>query len=213
MTSSSSFWAAITRRSRSLFFAVLFSFPLVTIVIMHDTTVANLRPKHPWWVLVRTVSGTIVGFCAFYAFTHLPLAETYSILFITPLLITMLSIPLLGETVRLRRWAAVIVGLVGVMIVLQPGQAHLGLGHLAALTAAVVFLAGQYHRAQDRPGRALGGADALSDAVELPGHGGDSGLRLPADADRAYRRLRRHGRARHRRRPAVHRRPTSGPRR
>ena len=53
------------------------------------------------------------GSRAFYAFSNLPLAETYSILFITPLLITVLSIPLLGETVRLRRWAAVIVGLSG----------------------------------------------------------------------------------------------------
>ncbi|MCR8724832.1 DMT family transporter [Frigidibacter sp. ROC022] len=122
---------------QTLFFAVLFSFPLVTIVILHDTTVANLRPTHPWWVLIRTISSTIVGFCAFYAFSNLPLAETYSILFITPLLITVLSIPLLGETVRLRRWAAVVVGLAGVMIVLQPGHSHLGLGHLAALGAAM----------------------------------------------------------------------------
>ena len=123
---------------QTLFFAVLFSFPVVTMVMLHDTTIGNLRPKHPWWVLIRTVSGTINGFCAFYAFSTLPLAEVYSILFITPLLITVLSIPLLGETVRLRRWAAVIVGLIGVMIVLQPGRAHLGLGHLAALTAAVM---------------------------------------------------------------------------
>jgi drug/metabolite transporter (DMT)-like permease len=121
---------------QTLFFAVLFSFPMVTFVLMQDTTVANLRPKHPWWVLIRTLSSTLVGFSAFYAFSNLPLAETYSILFITPLLITVLSIPILGETVRLRRWAAVIVGLIGVIIVLQPGQSDLGLGHLAALTAA-----------------------------------------------------------------------------
>lgn len=122
---------------QTLFFAVLFSFPMVTIVLMHDTTLGNLRPKHPWWVLIRTVSSTITGFCAFYAFSNLPLAETYSILFMTPLLITVLSIPLLGETVRLRRWAAVVAGLIGVIVVLQPGQAHLGLGHLAALMAAL----------------------------------------------------------------------------
>lgn len=122
---------------QTLFFAVLFSFPVVSIVIMHDTTVANLRPVHPWWVLIRTVSSTINGFSAFYAFSNLPLAETYSILFITPLLITVLSIPLLGERVRVRRWAAVIVGLAGVMVVLQPGTSELSLGHLAALAAAV----------------------------------------------------------------------------
>jgi drug/metabolite transporter (DMT)-like permease len=121
---------------QTLFFAVLFSFPMVTIVLMQDSTIGNLRPKHPWWVLTRTLSSTMVGFTAFYAFSTLPLAEVYSILFITPLLITVLSIPLLGETVRLRRWAAVVAGLIGVMVVLQPGRSHLGLGHLAALTAA-----------------------------------------------------------------------------
>lgn len=121
---------------QTLFFAVLFSFPMVTIVLLQDATIGNLRPKHPWWVLLRTLSSTVVGFSTFYAFSTLPLAETYSILFITPLLITVLSIPLLGETVRLHRWAAVIVGLIGVMIVLQPGHAQLGLGHLAALLGA-----------------------------------------------------------------------------
>jgi len=121
---------------QTLFFAVLFSFPLVMIVIMHDPTAANLRPVHPWWVLIRTAASSITGFLGFYAFSVLPLAETYSILFISPLLITVLAIPILGETVRLRRWAAVMVGLIGVVIVLQPGRSTLGLGHLAALGAA-----------------------------------------------------------------------------
>ena len=58
-------------------------------------------------------------------------------MFATPLLITILSIPILGETVRFRRWAAVIVGLVGVVIVMRPGQTELGLGHLAALSCAL----------------------------------------------------------------------------
>jgi drug/metabolite transporter (DMT)-like permease len=48
-----------------------------------------------------------------------------------------LSIPILGETVRLRRWAAVGVGLLGVLIVLRPGAVELGLGHAAALMAAI----------------------------------------------------------------------------
>ena len=66
-----------------------------------------------------------------------PLAQVYAILFAAPLLITVLAIPILGEVVRIRRWIAVIVGLTGVMIVLQPGATPLELGHLAALTAAI----------------------------------------------------------------------------
>ena len=74
---------------------------------------------------------------AFYAFTVLPLAQVYAILFAAPLLITILSIPILGERVRLRRWIAVLVGLGGVLVVLRPGAEPLTLGHLAALIAAI----------------------------------------------------------------------------
>jgi S-adenosylmethionine uptake transporter len=120
-----------------VFFAALLSFPLVAVILLSDKTDGNLRPRHPWWIALRTFCTVITGVSAFYAFGTLPLAQVYAILFASPLLITVLAIPILGEKVRLRRWAAVIVGLVGVMIVLRPGQAEFSLGHLAALTAAV----------------------------------------------------------------------------
>lgn len=119
-----------------VFFAALLSFPLVTLFILQDKSGGSLRPNHPGWVALRTISVVITGVSAFYAFGTLPLAQTYAILFAIPLIVTVLSIPILGEKVRLRRWAAVIVGLIGVIIVLRPGQAALSLGHLAALVAA-----------------------------------------------------------------------------
>ena len=120
-----------------VFFSVLLSFPLATITLMRDQTHGNLRPVHPWWVALRTVAAVVTGISVFYAFTVLPLAQVYAILFASPLLITILAIPILGETVRLRRWVAVLVGLLGVLVVLRPGSAELSLGHLAALVAAV----------------------------------------------------------------------------
>ncbi|SMX46571.1 DMT family transporter [Actibacterium lipolyticum] len=120
-----------------VFFSVLLGFPLVLLMLIRDSSGGSLRARHPWWSAFRTVAVIITGFSAFYAFSVLPLAQTYAILFATPLLITILSIPLLGETVRLRRWLAVIAGLIGVMVVLRPGQSELGTGHLAALAAAV----------------------------------------------------------------------------
>ena len=65
------------------------------------------------------------------------MAQTYAIIFAAPLLITVLAIPILGETVGWRRSVAVGVGLVGVIVVLRPGVAALTAGHLAALGAAV----------------------------------------------------------------------------
>jgi S-adenosylmethionine uptake transporter len=120
-----------------VFFAALLSFPIVTLILLNDRREAHLRPIHPWWVLLRTSCAVVAGASAFYAFSTLPLAQTYSILFASPLLITVLAIPLLGERVGIHRWAAVIVGLMGVIVVLRPAEADLGLGHLAALTAAV----------------------------------------------------------------------------
>ena len=120
-----------------VFFSVLLSFPLATLQLMRDATPGTLLPRHPWWMLVRTVAAVATGFSAFYAFSVLPLAQVYAILFASPLLITILSVPILGETVRLRRGLAVLVGLAGVFVVLRPGSTELELGHAAALTAAV----------------------------------------------------------------------------
>ncbi|MGH1370003.1 MAG: DMT family transporter [Maritimibacter sp.] len=120
-----------------IFFATLFSFPLVTFMLMRDATQGHLRPVHPWWTLARTVSATITGISAFYAFSVLPLAQVYVVIFASPLLITLLSIPILGERVGLHRLLAVLVGLLGVLLVLRPGAEPLTLGHLAALSTAV----------------------------------------------------------------------------
>lgn len=119
-----------------IFYAVLFSFPLTTLMLVQDRTSDTLIPHRPGWTFTRTGAVVIAGICAFYAFSVLPLAQVYAILFAVPLLITALSVPILGETVRLRRWIAVLVGLCGVLIVLQPGSVELTYGHAAALVAA-----------------------------------------------------------------------------
>ncbi|MHA6264779.1 DMT family transporter [Arenibacterium sp. CAU 1754] len=119
-----------------VFFSVLFSFPLTSVMLMRDRAPGTLRPVHPWWMAVRTVSIVIASGAAFYAFSALPLADTYAILFAMPILVTVLAIPILGERVRLRRGIAIVTGLIGVGIVLQPGQSELTLGHGAALVAA-----------------------------------------------------------------------------
>jgi len=120
-----------------IFFSVLFSFPLLTLVMIRDARGDSLRPVHPWWTGARTVSGALGAACAFYAFSVLPLTQVYPILFAMPLLVTLLAIPMLGERVGLHRAAAIVVGLAGVLVVLRPGSADLTLGHAAALAGAV----------------------------------------------------------------------------
>lgn len=119
-----------------MFFAALLSFPIVAIILLTNGREESLSPRHPWWIIARSVAALVTGVSAFYAFSVLPLAQTYAILFATPLVITVLSIPMLGEKVGIRRWIAVLVGLGGVMVVLRPGHEALSLGHAAALIAA-----------------------------------------------------------------------------
>lgn len=121
-----------------VFFGALFSFPLITILLIQDSEPGTLRPRNPGLVAVRSISGSVSAFCAFYAFTVLPLAEVYAILFATPILITILAIPFLGERIRLRRGLAVLAGLGGVIVVLRPGLQAFELGHLAALGASLL---------------------------------------------------------------------------
>lgn len=119
-----------------IFFAMLFAFVPMSVMMLADRQVDNFRPHHPWLILIRSTTTVIAMSTAFYAFTVLPLAEVYALLFATPLLITAMSAWLLGEPVRGQRWAAVIVGLIGVLIVLRPGVTVITFGHICALIAA-----------------------------------------------------------------------------
>ena len=120
-----------------LFFSVLFSFPMVLTMHLRERSSQDLIPKHPWWSTLRVLATVITGISAFYAFSVLPMAQVYAFLYCMPLVITVLSIPILGEKVGIHRGGAVIVGLIGVMIVLRPGSTEFTLGHIAALTAAM----------------------------------------------------------------------------
>jgi drug/metabolite transporter (DMT)-like permease len=119
-----------------VFITALLSFPILTIVMMSDQKPDTIRPKHPYWMTIRSIVGVVAALCAFYAVTALPLSQFYAFIFASPLIITILAIPVLGEVVRLRRGLAIIVGLVGVLIVIRPGSAEFSIGHIAAISAA-----------------------------------------------------------------------------
>ena len=73
-----------------------------------------------------------------YAFSVLPLADVYAIIFCTPLIVTAVSAPLLGERIDRARWIAVIIGFCGMVIMVRPGGSPLSLGHAAALLSACI---------------------------------------------------------------------------
>jgi drug/metabolite transporter (DMT)-like permease len=75
----------------------------------------------------------------FLALKTLQLAETTSIAFFAPMLITALAGPLLGEWAGWRRWAAVLAGLAGVLVITRPGLGLFGIGHAYALAAIFCY--------------------------------------------------------------------------
>ena len=81
----------------------------------------TFRVQRPRLQLLRGVCVVSSSVLFIFGIREMPLAEAASIGFVAPLLITVLSIPLLGEVVGIRRWAAVVVGLIGVLVVIRPG--------------------------------------------------------------------------------------------
>ena len=96
-----------------------------------------LHIHRPGLVFVRATSGVAGSIASVYAFTTLPLAEAYSLLFLMPAFATLLAIPALGDHVGWRRSMAIFCGFLGVVLVVRPGFHQLHPGHLAAAFAAV----------------------------------------------------------------------------
>jgi drug/metabolite transporter (DMT)-like permease len=98
-----------------------------------------VRTTRPGMNIFRGLLLAVSTIFMFGAISFVPLADAYTITFIAPLLVTVLSIPMLGERVGWRRWTAVCAGFIGVLIVIRPG---FGMAHWALalpLVTAVGF--------------------------------------------------------------------------
>jgi S-adenosylmethionine uptake transporter len=98
----------------------------------------TFRMHRPRLVFARAIFGLAGSLTGAYAFTTLPLAEAYSLIFLLPAFATILSIPILGDQVGWRRSLAIALGFIGVLLVVRPGFRELHWGHLSAAAAAVV---------------------------------------------------------------------------
>ena len=87
---------------------------------------------------LRSAIGLGSMLCAFWALGHLPMAQAVSLSYSTPLFVTIAAVLWLGETVRVRRWAAVIIGFIGVLVIVRPGTGSFSAGSLMAVAAAVL---------------------------------------------------------------------------
>lgn len=88
--------------------------------------------------LVRCIIGVVSMMAGFWAIGHLPLAQAVALSYSTPIFVTIAAVLFLHEQVRARRWAAVALGFVGVIIIVRPGSDSFTAGSLIALAAAVL---------------------------------------------------------------------------
>ncbi len=117
---------------------------LVFLIAFSGSGIASqIATKMPWLHLARSIMLMLATVSFFTALMYLSLPEAVAINFTTPLIVTALSIPILGERVGVRRWAAILCGFIGVLIIIRPG---LGVVHWAAvlpLITAVCYAAYQ----------------------------------------------------------------------
>jgi drug/metabolite transporter (DMT)-like permease len=108
-----------------MFFRSAFALPVVAMIVARYGNFQDLKTKRFTGHFFRACTGTAAQACSFFALTALPLADQTVLGYTTPLFVTMLAIPLLGEQVGIHRWSAVVLGFIGVLII-AVGQ---GAGH------------------------------------------------------------------------------------
>jgi drug/metabolite transporter (DMT)-like permease len=98
-----------------------------------------LRTRRPALHFLRGFLIVIANMAFFLALASMPLAEATALFFVNPLFIMLLSVPILGERVGLRRWLAMLAGLAGVVVMLRPGFGVANWATLLPLVAALAY--------------------------------------------------------------------------
>ncbi|MCO7521857.1 MULTISPECIES: DMT family transporter [unclassified Pseudomonas] len=108
-------------------------------IFLPKAGLAVLRTRRPLLQTLRALSllGTSLLFTA--GLQYLPLAEATAVNFLTPVLVTALSVPLLKERVTTGQWLAVVTGFIGVLVVVHPGGAMFTPAILFPFSSALVF--------------------------------------------------------------------------
>ncbi len=117
------------------FFGMLVALPLL---LRAGRGIGFLKTDQFPRYLFRCFVGVVSMFCGFWAIGHLPLAQAVSLSYSTPIFVTIAAVFILHEQVRARRWTAVALGFVGVLVILRPWSSAFSAGMLVAVAAAVL---------------------------------------------------------------------------
>ncbi|MDA9228786.1 DMT family transporter [Rhodobacteraceae bacterium] len=111
----------------------------LAILIPLEGGLKNLKTKRPILHILRGFCVVMANMLFFLGLASMPIAEATAVFFIAPLAITAFAVFFLGEKVGLRRWVAVSLGLVGVLIMLKPGSESIRLIALLPAGAAICY--------------------------------------------------------------------------
>ena len=100
---------------------------------------ASLNTHRRAWHVLRTALAVGAMFGFFYGLSKMPLVNAFTLGYTAPLMVTALSAIVLREPVGRRRWAAVMFGFIGVLVMLRPGSSELSLAVFAVLLAAFCY--------------------------------------------------------------------------
>lgn len=128
--------------AQALAFGTWFAFLPLGLYALATGAWRRLKLTQPGRAVLRAVFVTTAAAAVLWAFTRLPMTDGYALVFASPLLVTALSVPILGERVGAWRWGAVVAGFLGVLVMLRPGFQTLDPGHLAALVSAACWAGG-----------------------------------------------------------------------
>jgi drug/metabolite transporter (DMT)-like permease len=102
---------------------------------------ALVRTRHLRWHVVRGLMFCAMTGINFWALQYLQLTVTASIFFTVPILIALMSAPLLGERMDAKRWSAILIGFAGVLVIVRPGSAAFHPAMLLSMVNAVLYAA------------------------------------------------------------------------
>jgi drug/metabolite transporter (DMT)-like permease len=112
---------------------------VTTQALMKGGMRSAVRTRHPWLQIARSVL-LISEICVMvFAYNRIGLINTHAIFAVCPLLVAGLAMPILGEKVGWRRWTAIVIGMVGVGIILQPDGGVFSLDSFLPLISAFMF--------------------------------------------------------------------------
>ncbi len=115
---------------------------ILSVIHWSDRGWSQIATSRPRSHLLRVAIVMLSNVTYFTGLAVMPLADAVAVAYVSPIVITLLSVAFLGEKVGPRRWAAVIVGMIGVIVMLRPGLGVLQPAALLVLISAVLYATG-----------------------------------------------------------------------